>query len=317
MARSQAPADVRPYVRVSVDLPLHPKLADLDNPAAGWAYVVSLCYCGQSMTDGLFRLSTVSRLAGVDSGICSLLVDQGLWHARGHECDRCVQPREGYAVVHDYLSHQRSSDEVQELSAKRRDAGRRGARARWSHAEAPAPIASAMAKPMASAIDDGGDQCPQPERPNGGECDDSTLFEIAKPMASAMANGWQDDGRGEERREEKNKSFTRRSATQQTPSTAAIVAAYMDGAAEAGRDRPAGGLPARVGRQAKQLLGEGIPVEKLTEAAKQMGRAGWNDLATQLQRMSGEQKPATAYRAYQEKRTPTGERDISKFLKAL
>jgi hypothetical protein len=138
-------------------------------------------------------------------------------------------------------------------------------------------------------------------------------------MASAMANGWQDDGRGEERREEKNKSFTRRSATPQTtPATSAtIVAAYMDGAAAAGRDRPAGGLPARVGKQAKQLLAEGIPIEKLTEAANQMGRAGWNDLALQLQRMGGEQKPGTAYRAYQEKRIPTGERDISKFLKAL
>jgi hypothetical protein len=51
--------DRREYVSVSIDLPMHPKLAALDDPVAGWAYVTSLCYCGQNLTDGEFPLTIV------------------------------------------------------------------------------------------------------------------------------------------------------------------------------------------------------------------------------------------------------------------
>lgn len=162
--RAAAPQDSRAYVRVAVDLPLNPKLAELDDPATGWAYVVALCYSGQSFTDGHFPVAVVIRLAGVKRGTTTKLVAQGLWHLQGHDCERCEQPKAGYAVVHDYLEHQRSAEEVRGLSAKRAEAGRRGAERRWS--------AEGKANSMASAT------------------------------ASAMANGKQTDGRVEERRKE-------------------------------------------------------------------------------------------------------------------
>jgi hypothetical protein len=162
--RAAAPQDSRAYVRLDVGLPLNPKLAELDDPAAGWLYVSSICYSGQAFTDGHFPVAVVTRLAGVDRSVGERLVEQGLWHLSGHDCDRCKQPKTGFAVVHDYLEHQRSAEEVRGLSAKRAEAGRRGAERRWA--------AEGKASAMASAT------------------------------ANAVATGKQTDGREEERRKE-------------------------------------------------------------------------------------------------------------------
>jgi hypothetical protein len=215
MARTEAPQDLRPYVRVMTDLPLHPKLAPLDNPAAGWTYVVSLCYCGQSLTDGHFPVAAVLRLAGTDKDVAEALVEQGLWHLPGHDCEECDQPRSGQAVVHDYLKHQRSSAEARDLSEKRREAGRRGAKARWGSRSDDADMANAMANAMPSA-----EQVP-----------------------------WQNDGnvmaeesRGEKKREEKNKktssSSRRRTDEPPRPDVDRLCAHLVDKIVSNGSRRP-------------------------------------------------------------------------------
>lgn len=75
-----------------------------------------------------------------------------------------------------------------------------------------------------------------------------------------------------------------------------VVAAYIDGSVSANLGRPGSPLPQRVGRDAKRLLSEGHAVDRLVEAAFEMGRAGWHDLAVQLQRTAarrnGRQSPA-------------------------
>jgi hypothetical protein len=63
-----------------------------------------------------------------------------------------------------------------------------------------------------------------------------------------------------------------------------VVAAYVQGAKDAGLDTPGQSLRNRVGKQARELLREGKPVGKLTAAARHMGAVGWDDLARQLQR---------------------------------
>lgn len=132
MARTTL-ADYREFVRVSIDLPENPKLAMIDDPAAGWAYVVSLCYCGRNLTDGEFPVVVVVRGAGVKPGVGRRLIEADLWHEAGHGCERCPQPtKAGMAVVHDYLEHQRSASEATSLRDARREAGRRGAASRWS-----------------------------------------------------------------------------------------------------------------------------------------------------------------------------------------
>lgn len=176
--KTAAPSDSREFVRIAVDLPTNPKLAALDNPAAGWAYVTALCYSAQHFTDGHFPVVTVVRMAGVPMSTVDDLVSAGLWHLPSHDCGVCEQPRHGHAIVHDYLEHQRSADEARRIREDRRRAGKLGAAARWD--------AKANGKrhgkrqPDAMAIDE----------------------------ADAMANAWQNDGTpmAEEEIEEEKKT---------------------------------------------------------------------------------------------------------------
>lgn len=192
MARSEAPYDPRQYVRITTDIAMNPKLAVIDNPAAGWTYVCSITTSGGSFADGHFPVAAVLRLAGTDKDVAEALVEQGLWHLPGHGCDRCPQPKAGYAYIHDFLQHQRSKDEAMELTEKRREAGRAGARKRWANTNAPEVTGKPIANAEASA-----------DQPLWQDDDTS--------IASAMANGqhvpWQMDGKAiaEERRGEKNK----------------------------------------------------------------------------------------------------------------
>lgn len=163
--KTAAPSDSREYVRIAVDLPTNPKLAALDNPAAGWAHVTAICYAGQHFTDGHFPVVTVVRMAGVDMSTVDSLVGAGLWHLPSHDCGVCEQPRHGHAIVHDYLEHQRSAAEARRIKQSRRDAGKRGAAARWD-AEA-----------------------------NGKRHGKSQPDAMASDEANVMANGWQDDGK--------------------------------------------------------------------------------------------------------------------------
>lgn len=125
--RSSTMRDRREYVRVSVDLPTHPKLVPLDDPAACWLYVTSICYSGENYTDGECLPSLMERLAGVDRGLGESLIEAGVWHIEGHDCDRCAQPKRGHVIVHDYLMHNRSASEAE----RARDQARKGAAARW------------------------------------------------------------------------------------------------------------------------------------------------------------------------------------------
>lgn len=278
MARSEAPQDPRPYIRVALDLPMHPKLAAIEENfhACGWAYVCSLCYCGQSHTDGHFPLRAVFRMADVDREQVMALVEQGLWHLPDHDCPDCEQPKPGHAIIHDYLKHQRSADEVHDLTAKRREAGRKGAASRWSAPKHAPPPATEAAPPIASAI------------------------------ASAMANGqqelWQNDGKtmAEERRGEeiqnpppeggaKAPRRSRKKAAEDDPAEAEraktakdVVAAFIDGARERGRT-VTDDVIGQVGSTAKRILkGSNVTPAQLIAAAKAMGRSGYKDLNQQL-----------------------------------
>lgn len=123
--------DFREFVKIAVDLPDNPKLAMIDDPAAGWAYVVAICYCRQHRTDGAFPLGPLLRKAGTKKSVADKLMGVQLWHGPGHNCERCPQPLPGTAVIHDYLRHQQSGDEIDALSEARREAGRKGAASRW------------------------------------------------------------------------------------------------------------------------------------------------------------------------------------------
>ena len=104
------------YIRVDVLLPGHPKLAGLSR-AARWTLVELWCHCGQYHTDGWVR--------------------EAVWKTIGSKADRDAivkaelaepAPMGGY-IMHDFTGpngHQRSRQEIDELSQRRADAGRKG-----------------------------------------------------------------------------------------------------------------------------------------------------------------------------------------------
>ena len=107
------------YVRVDVLMPEHPKIEGLSDKA--FRVLVELwCYCGRNRTDGMVSekrwKATGTRRAREE------LVKAGLAQLQGPG---------GGAVMHDYLAHQRSREEIDELSAKRSESGKKAAAARW------------------------------------------------------------------------------------------------------------------------------------------------------------------------------------------
>lgn len=105
------------YIRIDVLLPGHPKLAGLSR-SARWTFIELLCHCGQYHTDGWVTADvwpTIGSRAERDA-----IVKRGLAEPA---------PLGGY-IMHDYTEHNRSKADIDELSAKRAEAGRKGGRAR-------------------------------------------------------------------------------------------------------------------------------------------------------------------------------------------
>jgi hypothetical protein len=105
------------YIRIDVLLPEHPKIDGLSDKA--FRTLVELwCYCGRNRTDGIVterRWKTFGTSAAREQ-----LVKHGLAEE---------MPLGGY-VMHDYTGHQRSRAEIDELSLRRAEAGRKGGSAR-------------------------------------------------------------------------------------------------------------------------------------------------------------------------------------------
>jgi hypothetical protein len=145
------------WVRLDDEFSEHPKVAALGDlaPLAGWLHVCALCYCNRHLTDGFLPAGKLYTLAsfrhlGVETGgpkdtaghehgiqieeLVAALLGVGMWdEASG-----------GYQI-HDYLDYQPSKAEYEELTEKRRQAGRAGGKA---SAQA---RAQAIAEPNAQA----------------------------------------------------------------------------------------------------------------------------------------------------------------------
>lgn len=122
------PRDRRDFVFISVDLPDNPKLATIDDPRAGWLTVTGICYAGANLTDGHIPPRAVERKAGVPARWTKALIEAGIWHAPGHRCPDCPQPKSGNVYIHNYLDHQPSRADREKA---RRDAASAAA-ARWA-----------------------------------------------------------------------------------------------------------------------------------------------------------------------------------------
>lgn len=123
--------DDRLFVRVSLDLPGHPKIVNA-SAATKWLDVCGSIVSKKDLTDGIIRPTVALAEADVPQKHATDLVKRGRWHEPGHDCPKCQQPPAGHVVIHDFLEHQQSRDEVNESKRKKSMAGKKGAASRWN-----------------------------------------------------------------------------------------------------------------------------------------------------------------------------------------
>lgn len=115
------------WVRVSDDFYDNEKFQTVT--ALGVAvWIATMAYCNRNLTDGMISKRAIRGLVGFDgvsvtSGVTGRdagpedgvteLLDAGILHAAGHDCDRCPQPAAHEYVVHDYLAYQPSREKVE------------------------------------------------------------------------------------------------------------------------------------------------------------------------------------------------------------
>lgn len=110
------------WVKLDDNLPLNPKVRRV-SVAARWSYVASICYAGNSRTDGYVPCGALSLVDGTQR-IADELVSAGLWETAP----------DGWRI-HDYLKHNRSKEKVEQVSTVRSEAGRVSAAKRQQSVE--------------------------------------------------------------------------------------------------------------------------------------------------------------------------------------
>lgn len=112
------PRDPRPFITVHDGMPEHPKIEALSDTAFR-LLVTTWCWCNRMRTDG--KVKHASWVKRGTPKARTELINAGL----AEVIDDGVQ-------MHDYLQHQRSAAEIDELSKKRSEAGRKGGKAKAS-----------------------------------------------------------------------------------------------------------------------------------------------------------------------------------------
>ena len=150
--------DQRGWAPVDTGYLDNPKMLDVLD-ASGTAtlmHLASILYCAQHFTDGHISPGVARRKVGATKDDDRLLIDAGLWHEAGHDCDECPQPEPNKVYVHDFLQHNRTAAQAKRVSERRSEA----AKARWAKAKAD------DAPPMQSALQG----AVQPAMQNGDVC---------------------------------------------------------------------------------------------------------------------------------------------------
>jgi hypothetical protein len=110
------PKDERTYITVHDGLMEHPKIEALSDKAFR-TLLSCWCWCSKNRSDG--KISRKSWLKRGTPRARKELVDNGL----------AVLTDDG-AEMHDYLQHQRSAEEIEDLINKRKEAGKKGGEAK-------------------------------------------------------------------------------------------------------------------------------------------------------------------------------------------
>ncbi|MDN5916631.1 MAG: hypothetical protein L0I76_16265 [Pseudonocardia sp.] len=115
-------SDRRTYIKLHDGMPEHPKVDGLSDKAFR-TLIETWCWCKRNLTDGHVPTATWRKRA--PQKVARELIGAGL-----------VEETEGGVQMHDFLEHQTSRAEVEQTSAARSAAGKRGGRPRKTAAPA-------------------------------------------------------------------------------------------------------------------------------------------------------------------------------------
>ncbi len=128
--------DRRQHVRLTNIFFTEPgKLAHVADPVERMATLAllaaSIGMCDDLGTDGHLQVEAVLQATGLPPQYAKALMTCDAWHQADHGCRRCPQPRQGHVYVHDFLLHNRTAEQRQRTSERRRQAGQSGLDTRW------------------------------------------------------------------------------------------------------------------------------------------------------------------------------------------
>lgn len=136
-------ADKRTYIRVHDAMPEHPKVEALSDKAFR-LLMETWCWCSRHQTDG--RIAAAVWAKRGTKKVRDELTTAGL-----------VEIHEGYVLMHDYLEHQRSAEQIAEAIEKKRVGGLLGTHRRWHRNGVVDPTCEFCPPP----------EPPDPDPPNG------------------------------------------------------------------------------------------------------------------------------------------------------
>lgn len=147
-------ADARQFAKLDLGYFDNPKVADYidEHPHVPILHLRAILYCRQHLTNGKFPIRLVTRM--VSATYCGSECASECDYCRG--CDAGLFDRldERSGLVHDYLKHQQSAEDVERLS----NAGKKGAAARWGSESDANGNANGNATPNAEANAERGEE---------------------------------------------------------------------------------------------------------------------------------------------------------------
>lgn len=157
------------FAKVPDNLHLVPQVRRV-SPAARWSYVASWFYSSNALTDGFLPASSAA-LVDADERIVGELEAAGLWRTA-----------DGGWIVAGFLdAGNRTRAEVHELSASRREAGKKGGRPRKANSF---PFAESRSASASASVD----RFPEGEHEIGAEAERAELEAAAAAESNLKAN---------------------------------------------------------------------------------------------------------------------------------
>jgi hypothetical protein len=273
-------ADERTYIKLHDGMPDHPKVDTLSDK--GFRHLVeSWCWCSRHLTDGRMPLATF--LKRTTPRTRKELIATGL-----------VEVHDTHVVWHDYLEHQRSAAQVEEIKEAKRQAARKGNHKRWHEGEGGRfDPACEFCVPDGQSTEDSSQQRSHMRSQNDRKTSPETETETDKEKELT-----QPDLQGA-----RNASRATKPAIDELAASAHSLEAHrlVEAYAASRNRRPPGRIMMRLGPLIDELLNERWPPDLVAEALTAWGDKGLdpsvfpsvaNEIANRKP-LAGNGKPAT------------------------